>query len=225
MSETPKPIRGMQSMIGDEADRFHTVVAAFDRVRRLYGFRRVEVPVLEPTAVFARTMGETTDVVSKEMYSFEDRGGDSVTLAARIHRWDRPRLSQRRLAAVRTAQGRDPRPGVPLRAPAKGSLPPVPPARCRNHSAAAEPQADVELLAFGSQLLAELGIGGVTLKLNTLGDGPSREAWRHAVDRAFRSAPRGPERGQPGSARLAIRCAFSTARIRATVPSPIAHRR
>jgi histidyl-tRNA synthetase len=59
-----------------DADRFHAVVAAFDRVRRLYGFKRVEVPVIEPTAVFARTIGETTDVVSKEMYSFEDRGGD-----------------------------------------------------------------------------------------------------------------------------------------------------
>ena len=78
--QTPQPIRGMQSLLGEEADRFHAVVAAFDRVRRLYGFKRVEVPVIEPTAVFARTMGETTDVVSKEMYSFEDRSGDAITL-------------------------------------------------------------------------------------------------------------------------------------------------
>ncbi len=72
---TPQPIRGMQSLLGEEADRFHAVIAAFDRVRRLYGFKRVEVPVLEPTAVFARTMGETTDVVSKEMYSTASRRG------------------------------------------------------------------------------------------------------------------------------------------------------
>ena len=57
----------------------HAVTEAFDRVRRLYGFKRVEVPVLESTAVFARTMGETTDVVSKEMYSFDDRGGGRRT--------------------------------------------------------------------------------------------------------------------------------------------------
>jgi histidyl-tRNA synthetase len=44
----------MQSLLGEEADRFHAVIAAFDRVRRLYGFKRVEVPILEPTAVFAR---------------------------------------------------------------------------------------------------------------------------------------------------------------------------
>jgi len=80
MSSTPQPVRGTQSLLGEEADRFHEVVAAFDRVRRLYGFKRVEVPLIEPTAVFARTMGETTDVVSKEMYSFDDRSGDSITL-------------------------------------------------------------------------------------------------------------------------------------------------
>jgi histidyl-tRNA synthetase len=77
---TPQPIRGMQSLLGEDADRMAAVVSAFERVRRLYGFRRVEVPVLEDTAVFARTMGETTDVVSKEMYSFEDKSGDSVTM-------------------------------------------------------------------------------------------------------------------------------------------------
>ena len=80
MVSIPQPVRGTQSLLGEEADRFHAVVAAFDRVRRLFGFRRVEVPVLEPTAVFARSLGETTDVVSKEMYTFEDRSGDSVTL-------------------------------------------------------------------------------------------------------------------------------------------------
>src|SRR4029453_10182868 len=77
---TPQPVRGTQSLIGEEVDRFHAVIAAFDRVRRLFGFKRVEVPVIEHTEVFARSIGETTDVVSKEMYSFEDRGGESITL-------------------------------------------------------------------------------------------------------------------------------------------------
>src|SRR3546814_8316453 len=62
------------------SDLFAHVVETFERVRRLYGFKRIEVPVIEPTAVFARSLGETTDVVSKEMYSFEDRGGESITL-------------------------------------------------------------------------------------------------------------------------------------------------
>src|SRR4029078_7546841 len=62
------------------ADRLAAVVAAFDRVRRLFGFKRVEVPTIEPTPVFARTLGEAEDVVSKEMDSFDDRGGESITL-------------------------------------------------------------------------------------------------------------------------------------------------
>src|SRR3546814_9353056 len=58
--ETPRPIRGTQDMIGETQARFAPVMAAFDRVRRLYGFSRVEVPVFEATAVFARSLGETT---------------------------------------------------------------------------------------------------------------------------------------------------------------------
>jgi histidyl-tRNA synthetase len=78
MGSKVQAIRGTQSMLGEEAERYDAVVSAFERVRRLYGFRRVEVPVFEATSVFARTIGETTDVVSKEMYTFEDRGGDSL---------------------------------------------------------------------------------------------------------------------------------------------------
>src|SRR3569832_965466 len=78
--ETPRPIRGTQDMLGESADRFAHVVETFERVRKLYGFKRIEVPVFEATSVFSRSLGETTDVVSKEMYTFEDRGGDSVTL-------------------------------------------------------------------------------------------------------------------------------------------------
>ena len=175
--ETPQPIRGTQSMLGDEADRFHEVVAAFDRVRRLYGFKRVEVPLIEPTQVFARTMGETTDVVSKEMYSFEDRSGDSITLRPEFTAGIcRAYLSEgwQQFAPLKVATH-----GAAFRyeRPQKG--------RYRQFHqldaeiiGSAEPQADVELLALGSQLLAELGIGSVTLKLNTLGDAESREKWR-----------------------------------------------
>jgi len=160
------------------------VVDAFDRVRRLYGFKRVEVPVLESTAVFARTMGETTDVVSKEMYSFEDRGGDSVTLRPEFTAGIcRAYLSEgwQQFAPLKVATNG---PAFRYERPQKG--------RFRQFHqldaeiiGAAEPQADIELLAFGAQLLAELGIEGVTLKLNTLGDGPSREAWRAALIEHF----------------------------------------
>src|SRR5687768_13655390 len=80
MSNKVQAIRGTQDMIGETADRFQTVVAAFDRVRRLYGFQRIETPVFEATQVFARSVGETTDIVSKEIYTFDDRSGESLTL-------------------------------------------------------------------------------------------------------------------------------------------------
>ena len=175
--ETPQPIRGTQSLLGEEADRFHEVVAVFDRVRRLFGFKRVEVPLIEPTQVFARTIGETTDVVSKEMYSFEDRSGDSITLRPEFTAGIcRAFLSEgwQQFAPLKVATH-----GAAFRyeRPQKG--------RYRQFHqldaeiiGAAEPQADVEILALGAQLLSELGIGGVTLKLNTLGDSESRDTWR-----------------------------------------------
>ena len=78
--ETPRPIRGTQDIFGAEAEAFAHVVETFERVRKLYRFRRIEMPVFEKTEVFSRSLGETTDVVSKEMYSFLDRGEESLTL-------------------------------------------------------------------------------------------------------------------------------------------------
>ena len=184
---TPQPVRGTQSLLGEDADRMAAVVAAFDRVRRLFGFRRVEVPVIEHTQVFARTMGETTDVVSKEMYSFEDRGGESITLrpefTAGIARAYLSEGWQQHAPLKLATHG----PAFRYERPQKG--------RFRQFHqldaeviGAAEAAADVELLAFGDQLVRELGIqDGVTLQLNTLGDAETREAWRAALVEHFGS--------------------------------------
>lgn len=177
----PQPVRGTQDMLGDFADRFSHVVDIFDRVRRLYGFKRVEVPVIEPTAVFARSLGETTDVVSKEMYSFADRGGDSITL--------RPEFTAG-IARAYISNGWQQH--APLRVATHGALfryeRPQKGRYRQFHQLDAEilgsdsPLADVELLCFADQLLRELGVAdGVTLQLNTLGDAESRDAWRGAL--------------------------------------------
>ena len=182
--ETPRPVRGTQDMLGGTPDafqeRFAHVVAAFDRVRRLYGFQRVEVPVFEATAVFARSLGESTDVVSKEMYTFEDRGGDSITL--------RPEFTAGISRAYITEGWQQ---YAPLKVATHGPLfryeRPQKGRFRQFHQldaeiiGAGEPGADVELLVMGDQLLRELRIEGVTLTLNTLGDAESREAWRAAL--------------------------------------------
>jgi histidyl-tRNA synthetase len=179
--QTPNPVRGTQDMLGDAADRFQHVVDTFERVRRLYGFKRVEVPVIEPTAVFARSLGDTTDIVSKEMYTFDDRNGDSITL--------RPEFTAGIARAYITNGWQQ---HAPLKVATHGPLfryeRPQKGRYRQFHQldaevlGAGEPAADVELLAFADQLLKELGIeDGVTLHLNTLGDTVSRDAWRAAL--------------------------------------------
>jgi histidyl-tRNA synthetase len=186
--ETPRPIRGTQDMLGEQAERFTTVVETFERVRKLYGFNRIETPVFEATAVFSRSLGETTDVVSKEMYTFEDRGGDSLTL--------RPEFTAGIARAYLTEGWQQ---FAPLKVATHGPLfryeRPQKGRFRQFHQldaeiiGAGEPAADVELLAFADQLLNALGVAdGVTLQLNTLGDSATREAWRQALIAHFEGA-------------------------------------
>lgn len=75
-----QPVRGTRDLIGEEQRRHARVVDTARRVSALYGFEEWATPVFEDTRVFARGLGDTSDVVSKEMYTFTDRGGDSLTL-------------------------------------------------------------------------------------------------------------------------------------------------
>ena len=189
--KTPNAVRGTQDMLGGTAqafqERFAHVVATFDRVRSLYGFHRVEVPVFESTAVFARSLGESTDVVSKEMYTFDDRGGDSITL--------RPEFTAGIARAYITEGWQQ---YAPLKVATHGPLfryeRPQKGRFRQFHQldaeiiGAGEPGADIELLVFADQLLRDLGVSdGVTLHLYTLGEGESREAWRAALIAHFES--------------------------------------
>src|ERR1700743_3152723 len=75
-----QPVRGTHDLLPDEYRRFAHVVDTARDVARLYGYREMATPIFEFTELFARGIGETTDVVSKEMYTFSDRGGESLTL-------------------------------------------------------------------------------------------------------------------------------------------------
>ena len=176
--ETPRRVRGTQDIFGEEQRRFSHVLDTFERVRRLYCFQRVDLPVFEATEVFARSIGETTDVVSKEMYTFPDRGGDSLTL--------RPEFTAGIARAFLTEGWQQ---YAPLKLSTSGAVfryeRPQKGRYRQFHQidaeilGAPEPAADVELLVMADQLLRELGIAdGVTLQLNTLGDAETRDAWR-----------------------------------------------
>ena len=179
--ETPKRVRGTQDIFGDEQRRFAEVLQTFEQVHTLYAFQRLDLPVFEDTQVFARSIGETTDVVSKEMYTFPDRGGDLLTLrpefTAGIARAYLTEGWQQYAPLKLVTSG----PVFRYERPQKG--------RYRQFHqidaeilGAAEPAADVELLVMADQLLRDLGIAeGVTLQLNTLGDAETRDAWRDAL--------------------------------------------
>ena len=182
------------------------------------------MPVFEATAVFARSIGETTDVVSKEMYTFEDRGGDSLTLRPEFTAGiARAYLTEgwQQYAPLKLATQR---PGVPLRAPAKGAVPPVPPDRRRG---------DRRGRAGGGRRIAGVRRPVAARTGHRRGRdaaaqhaGRRRDARRLArgAGRAFRGASRRAERGQPGAARQEPDAHPRLARTRATARSPMPRR-
>ena len=177
----PQPVRGTQDIIGEDARRHHHVVETARRVAGLYGAAEWATPVFELTSVFARNLGETSDVVTKEMYTFEDRSGESVTLrpegTAGVCRALVSNGLTQTLPQKIFYQG----PMFRYERPQKG--------RYRQFHqigleiiGAAEPLADAEAIACGQQILDELGVGAsITLHINTLGDRDSRDAYRTAL--------------------------------------------
>jgi hypothetical protein len=133
VSKTLQAIRGMNDILpGADA-----AVALFRRARSracwiTYGYRQIRMPIVEFTELFKRSIGEVTDIVEKEMYTFDDRNGDSLTLrpegtAGCVRAGDRARSYRWWPAAEALVH----RPDVPPRAPAERPLPAVPPDRCR----------------------------------------------------------------------------------------------
>ena len=179
--EAMQPVRGTRDLIGEDQRRHAHVVETARRIAGLYGFDEWSTPIFEDTGVFSRSLGDTSDVVSKEMYSFTDRGGDPLTL--------RPEGTAgvcRALVSNGLTQSLPQKvfyagPMFRYERPQKG--------RYRQfHQIGAEligpsePAADAEAIALGAHILDALGLAGQTvLELNTLGDLESRSAWRTAL--------------------------------------------
>jgi histidyl-tRNA synthetase len=149
-------------------------------IARLHGFRYVETPGFEATEVFARTSGATSDVVTKEMYTFTDRGDRSLTLrpegtapVVRAYLNDRQRLGVPFKAYYLTRMYRYSRPQA---------------GRYREHRqfgveilGTDAPAADVEVMAVGDELLRSVGLTRYHVELNSLGDETCRPAYREAL--------------------------------------------
>src|SRR5215208_147554 len=180
-----QPARGTQDLLPEIARRHRRVSETARDAAALYGFAEIATPIFEFTEVFARPIGEHTDIVSKEMYTFTDRGGEEVTL--------RP---ENTAGVVRAVLSNGLTQSTPLKffysgpmfryeRPQKG--------RFRQfHQIGVEllgvamPQADIEVIVLGQRILHALGIADrVVLELNTLGDPASRAAYRDALVRFF----------------------------------------
>ncbi|MBP5398842.1 MAG: histidine--tRNA ligase [Alphaproteobacteria bacterium] len=174
-------VRGTYDLYGEAKRKTKQVTRIAEQVVEKYGFEEMETPIFEFTEVFARNLGDTSDIVTKEMYCFEDRGGESLTLrpegTAGIVRAFISNGMQQDLPLKIYYQG----PMFRYERPQKG--------RQRQFTqfgvellGAATPQADVELIAMAYEFLEKLGLQGqVVVEINSLGDAESRDAYREKL--------------------------------------------
>ncbi len=173
-----QPVRGTHDLLPEDERRHRAVGERARAVAETYGFQSIATPIFEFTELFVRSVGETSDIVTKEMYSFTDRGGEAITL--------RP---ENTASVARAVLSNGLLQSLPLKffyvgpmfryeRPQKGRL-------RQFHQigveliGAAQPLADVEVIACAADVLDRLGIlDRVRLDLNTLGDAESRATYR-----------------------------------------------
>ncbi len=186
MSKTIQAVRGMNDLLPDMVARWQRIEAAARAVLAAYGYREIRLPLVEKTELFARSIGSLTDIVEKEMYTFEDRNGESLTLrpegtAGCVRAGIENGLLHNQVQRLWYA-------GAMFRheRPQKG--------RYRQfHQIGVEafgidtPDVDAELILLCARLWRELGLNGLTLELNTLGTPEARAAYRAELVRYLES--------------------------------------
>ncbi len=178
-------VRGTRDIFGDEAQLFSEIDQQFRQTARLYDFQEMETPIFEFTQVFKRTLGDESDIVNKEMYTFEDRSGDSLTL--------RPEgTASVARAVISNSMLRD----LPLKLfysgpmfrherPQKGRY-----RQFRQFGVelvgVADALADIEVVACAWNFFKACGLTEkVSLEINTLGDDQSRDEYRKKLVEYF----------------------------------------
>ena len=174
-------VRGTYDLYGENKRKAKRVVAVGCRIVEKYGFEEIETPIFEFTEVFSRNLGDTSDIVTKEMYCFEDRGGESLTLrpegTAGVVRAFISEGMQQNLPVKLYYTG----PMFRYERPQKG--------RQRQFTqfgvellGVETPQADIEVIAMAYEFIESLGLAGtVTVEINSLGDKESRDAYREKL--------------------------------------------
>lgn len=174
-------IRGMNDLLPEESALWQYLEGRVADLLNRYGYREIRFPILEQTELFKRSIGEVTDIVEKEMYTFEDRNGDSLTLrpegtASCVRACDQNGLLHNQIQRLWYAG-----PMFRHERPQKGRL-------RQFHQIGVEtfgmhgPDIDAELIALTARLWQELGIrDALTLELNSIGTSESRGRYRQAL--------------------------------------------
>ena len=176
-----RAVKGRKDILPDEISNWHRLENAFRSCAERYGFREARFPIVEPTALFVRSIGETTDIVEKEMYTFTDRGDKSLTL--------RPEgtASSVRAYVQHNVQAKEPvtkwyyvGPMYRRERPAKG--------RYRQfYQAGVEvfgdpgPYVDAEVIDMVVGFISGLGITEVEVLINSIGGDETRARYRDAL--------------------------------------------
>jgi histidyl-tRNA synthetase len=176
-----KTIKGTHDILPDESNRWQELEKVIHEVAASFGYSEIRTPIFENTSLFARSVGEDTDIVSKEMYTWEDRSGGSVTLRPELTAPVARAYIQHNLGVKSPLQrlyyiG----PLFRRERPQKGR-------QRQFHQFGIEafgsefPEQDAEIIAFGNTVFSKLGIKDVTLKLNSLGSGECRSNYKKAL--------------------------------------------
>ena len=176
-----QPVRGTHDLLPEEARRARHVSDTGRIIAERYGYEEAATPIFEFSDVFARTLGETSDIVTKEMYTFTDKGGDSITLRPEGTAGIARALISGGLSQNLPLKFFYAGPMFRYERPQKGRL-------RQFHQIGAEllgvadPIGDVEVIALGAAILDALDVqGNITLELNTLGNTQSRADYRDAL--------------------------------------------
>ena len=180
MSKFIKSIRGMHDVLPDESHRWQSFEAIIRQLMSSYGYREIRMPLVESTDLFCRSIGEVTDIVEKEMYTFEDRNGDKLTLrpegtASCVRAGIQNGLLHNQIQRL-WYNG----PMFRHERPQKG--------RYRQfHQFGVEvygidtPDIDAELILIGARLWKQLGLQGIRLEINTLGSNQARTEYKQVL--------------------------------------------
>jgi histidyl-tRNA synthetase len=180
MSKTIQSIRGMHDILPNESARWQQVEAVMRELMAAYCYQEIRVPIVERTELFARSIGEVTDIVEKEMYSFEDRNGDSLSLRPECTASCVRAGVQHGLIGTQTQRLWYLGPMFRHERPQKG--------RYRQfHQFGVEtfgfegPDIDAEVILIAARLWRRLGLQGLTLEINSLGTTAARAAYRELL--------------------------------------------